>query len=58
MKIFVYELHFPNGAKRKIFLYLSGELVIEYYTLLFLSLRVGGILQILHSDWNLWSKQF
>ena len=30
LKIFVYELHFPNGAKRKMFLYLSGELVIEY----------------------------
>ena len=26
----VCELHFPNGSNHKMFLYLSGELVIEY----------------------------
>ena len=30
MKIFVCEMHFPNGSNHMMFLYLSGELVIEY----------------------------
>ena len=33
MKIFVCELHFPKGSNHKMFLYLSGELVIEYKTI-------------------------
>ena len=58
MNIFVYELHFPNDSKRKMFLYLSGEFVINIRHYFLLSVRAGGILQILQSDWNLWSKQF